>query len=157
MSNDLVPVSGGGAVVPSSTGTGAVGEHVGDLSVDRGARPGAERQPEAIASLRREMLRDMLIDGMGEREIESYLPIAKDFWPAGAQRPPYDPFRPSHHRRRRLPLGRLRVGPPQPDRSRIAASPESRAKEQELNARRLCRYRKCLCRWPFQLLRKSVS
>jgi hypothetical protein len=38
MSNDLVP-SPGGAVVPS-TGT-AVGEHVGDMSVDRGAAPGA--------------------------------------------------------------------------------------------------------------------
>jgi hypothetical protein len=36
MSNEVVPAGGGGAVVPATAG-GAVGEHVGDITHDRGA------------------------------------------------------------------------------------------------------------------------
>jgi hypothetical protein len=44
MSNDLIP-AGGGALVPASTG-GAVGEHIGDVSLDRGTAPlSLEQQP----------------------------------------------------------------------------------------------------------------
>lgn len=50
MSNELV-TTGGGAVVPSGGGGGAVEEHVGDMSVDRGAAPPAVANPELIGEL----------------------------------------------------------------------------------------------------------
>jgi hypothetical protein len=81
MSNELVP-SSGGALVPS-TGT-AVSEQVGDDTSPGNAAQIAwsRRQPESIANLRREMLRDMVIDGIGEHEIDRCLPIIEDHAPA---------------------------------------------------------------------------
>jgi hypothetical protein len=80
MSNELV-VSGGGAVVPSTET--AVGEHVGDVS--RESAPSFDwspREPLALAELRRQMVRDLVIDGMSEREIELCLPVLEDHAPA---------------------------------------------------------------------------
>ena len=51
MSGELVP-AGGGEVVPATTG-GAVGEHIGDLSLHRGDAPrvGAVARPELVREL----------------------------------------------------------------------------------------------------------
>jgi hypothetical protein len=86
MSNDLV-VSGAGALTVPATG-GAVGEHIGDLSRDTGpgntapAPIAGPAQQVEIQRLRSEMLRDLVIDGMGQHEIDRYLPVVQDFAPA---------------------------------------------------------------------------
>jgi hypothetical protein len=81
MSNELI-VSDGGAIVPASTGT-AVGEHLGDVS--RESAPSFDwspREPVALVELRRQILRDLVIDGIAEREIELCLPVLEDHAPA---------------------------------------------------------------------------
>jgi hypothetical protein len=51
MSNDLIP-SGGGAIVPGTGGAGAVGDYVGDVSMDRGGgTAGAVVTPEVVREL----------------------------------------------------------------------------------------------------------
>lgn len=80
MSNDLVPAAGAALTVPS-TGA-AVGEHVGDIS--RESAPSFDwspQQPESVADLRRQILRDLVIDGISEREIEACLPLLEDYAP----------------------------------------------------------------------------
>jgi hypothetical protein len=54
MSNELVP-GGGGAVVPGSGGGGAVGDYVGDMSVDRGGASGAVANREPAPELVRDL------------------------------------------------------------------------------------------------------
>ena len=85
MSNELVP-SSGGALIPASTGGAVVeheGEHVGDIS--RESAPSFDwspRQPETVVEIRRQMLRDLVIDGIGEQQIESWQPVFQDHAPA---------------------------------------------------------------------------
>jgi hypothetical protein len=81
MSNDLVVSTGGAVTVPAT----AVGEHVGDFSRDTGHAPSFDwspREPETIVNLMRQMLRDIVIDGIGEHEIERCLPVLEDYAPA---------------------------------------------------------------------------
>jgi hypothetical protein len=80
MGNELVVSTGGGA----DSGT-AVGEYVGGdtaLSVHGPSFDWSPREPETIANLRRQMLRDLVIDGISEREIELCLPVLEDYAPA---------------------------------------------------------------------------
>ena len=72
MANELVVSNGGAVAVPDS---GAIGEH-GDLSRDTGAvtRFGWSEE-QSNANLRREILRDLVIEGIGEQVIEQCLPV----------------------------------------------------------------------------------
>jgi hypothetical protein len=85
MSNELVVSGGDGAVVPSTET--AVGEHVGDASRDTAPLHApsfdwSPRDPATVSDLRRQILRDLIIDGISEREIELCLPVLEDYAPA---------------------------------------------------------------------------
>lgn len=86
MSTEVV-VSGGGALIPASTGS-AVGEHIGDLSREttQSFQPPSfdwsPRDPETLADIRRQILRDLVIDGISQRVIDLCLPVLDDNAPA---------------------------------------------------------------------------
>jgi hypothetical protein len=104
MSTNLPATTGGGAVVSLPAGDVIPAGHVGDLSRDSGGpgntAPVADSSPE-ILRLRREMFRDMIINGIGEHEIERCLPIFKDYAP---------PLRAALNTSNRQELARLAYG-----------------------------------------------
>lgn len=83
MANELVVSAGGTVAVPDAGG--AVGDHVGDRSRETAHAPSydwAPKDPAKLADIRRQMVRDFVIEGISESEIERWLPVLHDYAPA---------------------------------------------------------------------------